>query len=108
MRSSLLAYLCSVSLCASIAVAGEEQGGHHDHGAPDLGNIGKAKFASSCNEAAQKEIDRGVALIHSFWYAESERAFRNAAAADSKCGLAWWGVAMSNYHPLWAPPTPEE
>lgn len=108
MRSSLLAYLCSVSLCASFAVAGQEHGGHHDHGAPDLGNIGKAKFASSCNEAAQKEIDRGVALIHSFWYAESERAFRNAAAADPKCGVAWWGVAMSNYHPLWAPPTPEE
>ena len=80
----------------------------HDHGAPDLGNIGKAHLATSCNPAAQKEIDRGVALVHSFWYAEAEQAFRRAAAADKECGMAWWGVAMSNFHPIWAPATPSE
>ena len=80
----------------------------HDHGAADLGNIGKAHLETSCNEAARKEIDRGVALIHSFWYAEAEKAFRRAAAADAECGMAWWGVAMSNLHPIWAPPTPDE
>ncbi len=80
----------------------------HDHGAPDLGNIGKARLQTSCSEAAQKEIDRGVALIHSFWYAEAEKSFRAAAAVDAECGMAWWGVAMSNLHPIWAPPTPEE
>src|SRR5688572_30271413 len=80
----------------------------HDHGAPDLGNIGKAHLQTSCSEAAQKEIDRGVALIHSFWYAEAEKSFRRAAAADAECGMAWWGVAMANLHPLWAPPTPDE
>jgi tetratricopeptide (TPR) repeat protein len=80
----------------------------HQHGAPDLGNIGKAHIDTSCNEAAQKEIDRGVALIHSFWYAEAEKAFRGGAAADEQCGMAWWGVAMSNLHPIWAPPTPDE
>ncbi|HSN68611.1 MAG TPA: hypothetical protein VLV48_05165, partial [Thermoanaerobaculia bacterium] len=80
----------------------------HQHDAVDLGNIGKAHLDTSCNEGAQKEIDRGVALIHSFWYAEAEKAFRSAAAADAQCGMAWWGVAMSNLHPLWAPPTPAE
>lgn len=80
----------------------------HDHGAPDLGNIGKAHLETSCSEAARNEIDRGVTLIHSFWYAEAEKAFRRAAAADSECGMAWWGVAMSNLHPIWAPPTPDE
>ena len=63
----------------------------HDHGAPDLGNIGKAHLETSCSEAAQQEIDRGVALIHSFWYAEAEKAFRRATAADGACGMAWWG-----------------
>src|SRR5688572_790605 len=80
----------------------------HDHGAPDLGNIGKTHLRTSCSEAAQKEIDRGVALIHSFWYAEAEKAFRGATAADEQCGMAWWGVAMSNLHPIWAPPNPDE
>jgi tetratricopeptide (TPR) repeat protein len=81
---------------------------HHDHDAPDLGNIGKAHLETSCSQAAQKEIDRGVTLIHSFWYAEAEKSFRRAAAADAECGMAWWGVAMSNLHPIWAPPTPDE
>ena len=79
----------------------------HEHQV-DLGNIGKAHLATSCNEAAQKEFDRGVALIHSFWYAEAEKSFRRAADADPKCGMAWWGVAMSNLHPIWAPPTANE
>ena len=81
----------------------------HDHEHQvDLGNIGKAHLETSCNAAAQKEIDRGVALIHSFWYGEAEKSFRRAAEADPQCGMAWWGVAMSNLHPIWAPPTPNE
>jgi tetratricopeptide (TPR) repeat protein len=80
----------------------------HDHSDHDLGNIGKAHIETSCNEPARAEIDRGVALIHSFWYAPAEKAFRNAASADADCGMAWWGAAMANLHPLWAPPTPDE
>jgi len=96
-------------LAAPLTVFAQAHDHHdHDHGAPDLGNIGKAHLETSCNEAARNEIDRGVALIHSFWYAEAERAFRRATAADGACGMAWWGVAMSNLHPIWAPPTADE
>src|SRR5213592_4942625 len=75
----------------------------HDH-AHDDQRLGTVSFPSSCNAAAQPMITRGVALLHSFWYEESERTFRAAAAADPRCGIAWWGAAMSNYHPVW--PTP--
>ena len=80
---------------------------HHDHSA-DLGNLGTVHFVTSCNAAAQTDITRGVALIHSFWYGEAEKSFRKAAADDPTCGIAWWGVAMANYHPVWAAPTPDE
>jgi tetratricopeptide (TPR) repeat protein len=90
------------------AAADDPHAGHHDHAAPDLGNIGTAHIETSCNEAAQKEIDRANALLHSFWYGEAERGFRRAAAADETCGMAWWGVAMSNLHPLWSAPTADE
>lgn len=80
---------------------------HHDHVA-GLGNLGKVNFRTSCNVAAGQEITRAVALIHSFWYSEAEKSFRAAAEADPTCGIAWWGVAMANYHPVWQPPTPEE
>jgi tetratricopeptide (TPR) repeat protein len=94
--------------CAPLTLLADDRHSQHDHGAHDLGNIGAAHLETSCNAAAQEEIDKGVALIHSFWYVEAEKAFRRAAEADVHCGMAWWGAAMSNLHPLWAPPTPDE
>jgi hypothetical protein len=50
-----------------------------------------------------------MALLHSFWYEEAERAFTAAARADARCAMAHWGIAMSLHHPLWQPtPGPEE
>lgn len=102
MRILLVTSLLCVPL-ASIA-----DNAQHQHGTPDLGAIGAAHLETSCSEPAQQKIDRGVALIHSFWYLEAEKSFRLAADADAQCGMAWWGVAMSNLHPLWAPPTADE
>ena len=102
------ALIAVLLLFVPLSLGADDPHAHHQHGAPDLGNIGKAHIDTSCNEAAQKHVDRGVTLIHSFWYAEAEKAFRSAASADEQCGMAWWGVAMSNLHPIWAPPTPDE
>jgi tetratricopeptide (TPR) repeat protein len=49
-----------------------------------------------------------MALLHSFWYEEAEKAFGDAARADSTCAMAHWGIAMSLHHPLWQPPAPAE
>lgn len=78
----------------------------HDHAPGDHAHerLGTVSFASSCSATAKPMITRAVALLHSFWYDESEKTFRAAAAADPRCGIAWWGVAMSNYHQVW--PTP--
>ncbi|MCU1275724.1 MAG: repeat protein, partial [Bryobacterales bacterium] len=51
---------------------------------------------------------RAVALLHSFGYEEARRAFEDVAAADPACAIAHWGVAMTWYHPIWAPPYAEE
>jgi len=99
-------FVLFTSVLSTLPLIADEPHSHHDHA--DLGNIGAASLPSSCTKTAQKEIDRGVTLIHSFWYSEAEAAFRRGVQADPKCGLAWWGIAMSNYHPLWAPPTPGE
>ena len=80
---------------------------HTGHGAPG-GQLGRVAFPTSCSTAAQQHIRRGVALLHSFWYEEAARTFGEAAAADSSCAMAHWGLASANLHPLWAPPTPTE
>jgi tetratricopeptide (TPR) repeat protein len=49
-----------------------------------------------------------MTLLHSFEYPQAEAAFNEAAAADPGCSIANWGVAMSLYHPLWAPPSKAE
>jgi hypothetical protein len=53
-------------------------------------------------------MSRAVALLHSFGYEEARLAFAEAAKADPSCGMAHWGVARTWYHPIWAPPSPDE
>ncbi len=45
---------------------------------------------------AQAFINQGVAQIHSFYYLEAERSFRQAAQIDPDCPMAYWGMAMAN------------
>ena len=61
-----------------------DQGHQHDHGPLDLGSVGSVTFRTSCKAAVQKDFNRAVALMHSFWYAEAEKEFRRVAAADPK------------------------
>ena len=93
-------------LLATPALADEPH--NHNHGPADLGNLGKVTFDTSCKAAVQQDFSRAVAMMHSFWYVEAEKAFGKIAEADPGCAMAHWGVAMSNYHPLWAAPTPDE
>jgi tetratricopeptide (TPR) repeat protein len=74
----------------------------------DLHGTGKVDFPVSCTIAAQPEFTRGVALLHSFFYEEARRAFTSAGEQDPKCAMAQWGIAMTWWHPIWTPPTPDE
>jgi tetratricopeptide (TPR) repeat protein len=48
------------------------------------------------SEEAQRFINQGVGQLHGFWYFEAERSFRQAAALDPDCAMAYWGMAMAN------------
>ena len=66
--------------------------------------VGQVTFPVSCKKTVQKSFERGVALMHSFWYKEAEQAFTSVIQADSDCAMGYWGIAMSFYHPLWEGP----
>jgi hypothetical protein len=74
----------------------------------DLRAAGKVEFPISCSPAVQSEFARGVALLHSFFYEEARRVFTMLAEHDPKCAMAQWGIAMTWWHPIWTPPTPDE
>src|SRR5438045_5154129 len=74
----------------------------------DLRAAGTVDFKMSCAPDAQSEFIRGVALLHSFFYEEARRIFTEVAAKDPNCAMAQWGIAMTWWHPIWTPPTPDE
>jgi tetratricopeptide (TPR) repeat protein len=57
------------------------------------GQLGKVSFANSCAPAAQASFERAVALLHSFWWREGEKAFREVLERDPNCAIATWGIA---------------
>ncbi len=60
---------------------------------------GKTHFPVTAQKPeAETFIDQGVAQLHSFYYFESERSFRQAAKLDPGCAMAYWGMAMANVH----------
>ena len=70
--------------------------------------FGAVTFETSCTRTVKKEFDLALALLHSFEYDEAEKAFAKIIDMEPQCAMAYWGVAMCNYHPLWAPPTGAE
>ena len=63
--------------------------------------LGHVDFPNSCKPEAQPALLKGVALLHSFQYRESESAFKAATDLDTNCAIAHWGAAMALYHQLW-------
>lgn len=96
-----MSFLAIAAALAAILSGPSEQ---HEH-TPQLG---KLEFESSCSPRAHTLLEQGLGWLHSFEYAEAEQSFSDAAALDPRCAIAHWGIAMTYYHPLWAPPTSVE
>ncbi len=84
--------------CAGLA----DEGHHHEDLTPD--QLGTVHFPVSCAASVQKPFERGVALLHSFWYEEAQKEFEQIGKDDLHCAMAHWGVAMSVWHQLWNRP----
>src|SRR6201981_2932448 len=83
MRTSIAMFVTQL-LAGTFATAASAQG---------LGNV---HFETSCTPEAQEKFDRGLAMVHSFFYPNSVQAFTETAAADPQCAIAYWGIAISN------------
>jgi tetratricopeptide (TPR) repeat protein len=70
----------------------------------DAERLGAVAFKVSCSESVRVPFNRGVALLHDFWYQEAQRQFEQIANSDPGCAMAHWGIAMSIFHQIWDRP----
>jgi tetratricopeptide (TPR) repeat protein len=57
--------------------------------------LGRVLFKTSCSAAAQKEFERALAMLHSFFFPETVKAFNAIPQTDPNCAIAYWGIAIS-------------
>jgi hypothetical protein len=71
-------------------------------------HFGRAHLAASCSAEVQPQLDRAVAMLHSFFYPETIKAFTAIATAEPSCAMAYWGIAMSQRPNPLVPPFSKE
>lgn len=75
---------------------------------PPNQQLGSVDFAIACRAETQDNFALGLKLLHSFEYEEAEKVFAALIRQQPTCPMAYWGVAMSTFHPLWTPPSEAE
>jgi hypothetical protein len=100
-RSTLRILVAGLSCFVSPYLTPELRADGSAQQAPPAGHLGKVDFATSCAAEVQPVLEKGLALMHSFQYTESEKTFAEAATRAPKCAMAHWGKAMATYHQIW-------
>lgn len=96
--------LVALVAAVSVAAAGCEppETASPESGTADAASdIGTVAFATSCSDAVQPTLERGLLLLHHMMYAQAEETFIEAAETEEGCAMAHWGVAMTRFQPLW-------
>lgn len=94
------------SLLATCSLlAGASSWTQQEHAAEHFGSV---HLATSCSADTQSQFDRAVAMLHSFFFPETVKAFTAIAAAEPACAMAHWGVAMSQRPNPLVPPFSKE
>jgi hypothetical protein len=90
-------------IAAALLLVASMRGMTQEHEHARAGILGEVHFATSCNEAAQPEFDRAVALVHSFQFSSAIERFNSVLKADPTCAIAYWGIALSDWGNPFAP-----
>ena len=69
-------YLAAFLIALSLAAAGAAFAQSGD-------KLGKVEFANSCSPGVQEKLQLGVAMLHSFYYSATQKAFEEVAAEEN-------------------------
>src|SRR6266702_8607518 len=91
MKPTRIASLVAIlfSFAAAGALAHEEAPGSKKE------QLGRVLFKTSCTPEAQKQFDRALGMLHSFFFPETVKAFTKVTEIDPSCAIAYWGLAVS-------------
>jgi len=97
-----------VAALAAMLALGTARSASAQSNAHDLmeGRGRDVSFPVSCGADIQARFDAALAALHSFWYGQALKEFTAIAEAKPDCAMAYWGIAMSVWNQIWAPPTP--
>jgi hypothetical protein len=96
-------FLLSVIMASIASVSIAQQHHHPSEGVPPeaLAKLGTVHFPISCISSGQESFERGIAMLHSFWYEEARKQFISVTQSDPSCAMAQWGLAMTEWRPFW-------
>jgi len=104
-RMALTFSVLLAGTCAGFVVP---VGAQHEHPAGDPGRLGEVNFPVSCEVSVLQQFNSAVAMLHSFWFEKAGETFAGVAQKDPACAMAYWGIAMTHYHPIWEAPWPAD
>jgi hypothetical protein len=108
MRLASKTRLWLAPILAALLALGAARSANAQSDAHDLmeGRGRDVSFPVSCGADIQPRFDAALAALHSFWYGQALKEFTAIAEAKPDCAMAYWGIAMSIWNQIWAPPTP--
>ena len=83
MKSKCLILVAGITAALSCSALGQQDE-----------KLGKLTFPTSCDPKVQAEFERGVAMIHSYWFLIARRTFEGVLRQDPTCAMAYWGIAL--------------
>jgi tetratricopeptide (TPR) repeat protein len=89
--------MLALSLVAGVCVTGvlAHQDDATSQSKPKGEKLGTVLFKTSCTAEAQQEFEHALALLHSFYFPETVKAFSAIPQTDPSCAIAYWGIAVS-------------
>ncbi len=93
MKKSLLKFAFALLASAVTAAVFAHSGDPKDKTKGE--KLGKVLFKTSCTPEAQKQFERALGMLHSFFFPETVKAFTAIPETDPGCAIAYWGIAVS-------------
>jgi tetratricopeptide (TPR) repeat protein len=93
MLSKALGTAVALSTAAALSNVALAQSDHHPASQSD--GLGRVEFQTSCTPEAQNQFERALAMLHSFFFPETVKAFSAIPETDPNCAIAYWGMAIS-------------